>query len=161
MKTIKILGLVVFVTLSFASCKKDEDGQWIRYYKNKIGVGYVFWKNDDGTIEPIKNVDVSITAFAYSGSGELFTVRHEHTDNVKTKNDGSFKFKFVKKIDNSRKPSDYEIQVDVKSLPIIIEDTYYFTIGCKRYDGDILLNSNETIITDTIFLKSKYSNSEN
>jgi len=100
MKTIKILCTVIFATLLLAGCEKDEDGQWIRYYKQPTGEGYVFVKNADGSITPYSNKTdcISLEAGWTKGSG-LFGTSRKHTDLYSTDANGKFTCKFVRKID--------------------------------------------------------------
>jgi hypothetical protein len=161
MKTVKILCTVIFATLLLAGCQKDEDGYRISYYKDKIGVGYVFYKNDDGSISPIRNYPISIIATASNGASELFYVKLSHTDIVTTDETGKFTCKFVKEISKGIEKYymlGYYFDIDTRNLDIINNSSFY--IGGRSYDSDFVNNFDNNIIIDTFYFKHRYTNDD-
>ncbi|GHV34400.1 hypothetical protein FACS1894178_1830 [Bacteroidia bacterium] len=104
MKTVKILFVALFATLLLAGCEKDENGNYVTYYKNKTVTGYVY-SNDTyvhypDSLYPRTNLLIKIEA---SVEGVP-----KHTDYCRTDKNGRFTFKFVKAI-NARSPSVWKI----------------------------------------------------
>jgi len=145
MKKIKILITIISTILLFNSCEKDENGNRITYYKNKIGEGYVFYKFKNDSIAPIVNAKVEIQSYAHG----MF-VNANHFDYVYTDYNGKYSFKFVKIIYNygagSYKVAGYEISA---SLPIEY-DKPIPSSGSIHLKHSLLDNSNRIFI-DTIF----------
>jgi hypothetical protein len=94
MKALRITLLLIATVLLLSSCKKDENGYYIKYYEDKTGVGYVFYKFESDSIAPIADVKMSIKS--YTGGGELFN--SNHFDYTYTDNNGKYTCDFVKKI---------------------------------------------------------------
>jgi hypothetical protein len=117
------------------SCKKekDENGNYVTYYENKMVTGYVFSAD---SLLPIPNCLMHIEAAKYFGYGWSGS-KEAHADYCYTDETGKFTFKFVKKI-NTHKVTDWEIgfgreivtdywtnsiSIDIcSSCPIKIED---------------------------------------
>lgn len=97
MKTFKSILIITIVVLMLNSCARDED--LIRYYKQPTGEGYVFVKNEDGTITPYANKkDCIRLESSWNDGSELFSPSGRHKDLFSTDANGKFTCKFVKTI---------------------------------------------------------------
>jgi hypothetical protein len=95
MKKLK-LGLILMVTILLFSCEKDENGYYIKYYKDRTGTGYIFYKWNNDSIAPIPNLKMEIRA--HTQGSDLFPGK-DHFDYVYTDKNGKYEFKVVKTID--------------------------------------------------------------
>jgi hypothetical protein len=148
MKQVKILLLLVATVFLFNSCQKDENGYRITYYKDKIVVGWLFYKFENDSIAPIPNIKME-SYCSGEDRGWIFPWSREHTDYVYTDNNGKFTCKLVKKINNDKgnyykitwggplpivpasikwKKDNYFFSRDIKDVKIVNIDTVFCNI---------------------------------
>ncbi|GHV34404.1 hypothetical protein FACS1894178_1840 [Bacteroidia bacterium] len=98
MKNIKVFMFLFLATLFLMGCKKDENGHYVTYYKNKTVTGYVY---STDSLYPIPNLLMHIEAYYGFGTGFLAT-KTSHVDYCYTDETGKFTFQFVKKINTQK-----------------------------------------------------------
>lgn len=150
MKTLKIILIITIAVLMLNSCARDED--LIRYYKQPTGEGYVFVKNEDGTITPFANKKdiIQLVASRVEGSG-WFSTSWEHTDVYNTDENGKITYKFVKTIDR-HKVEYYAIGFNYEGATnehIRIANTYLYYLKPNE------ICDKKVVIIDTIFVTLK------
>jgi len=141
-------ALILFVSILLCiSCEKDDNGQRISYYKNKIGEGYVFIKFKNDSIAPVKNAKIRIEFWAHSGMSGILSSRIKHSDYFNTDNNGKYSFIFLKRINEKKVGGCY-------IFPPAPVENYNGPIpnsGSIHFNYSSLEKSNKVFI-DTIFL---------
>ena len=109
---IRLLLLLLSILFTSMSCEKDDQGNKVTYYKNKIGEGYVFFACSSNTgsflspngrikrdlidsIRPASDVKIKIHSYT-QGFMDMGILRH--FDYVYTDNNGKYSFKLLKTI---------------------------------------------------------------
>jgi hypothetical protein len=149
MKKLRFLLLFLAAILLASSCdkvEKDDQEQVIEYYKDKIGVGYVFYKHANDSVAPIKNVKMEIEASG-GGTGWLFPGYH-HADYLITDADGKYTFKFIKTIDKEEITA-YDFSF-VGYLDTILNPAY--NSGRFQISSEYVKNGGEQISVPTMIL---------
>ena len=107
MKQIKILLLITVMVLLLSSCKKDENGYRIAYYKNKKVEGHCFYFCDmaKDSIWPAKNTLVTMESSFSSGMWGAY--HKEHFAKTYTDEFGRYSFDYIVKTIDGKKVSGY------------------------------------------------------
>ena len=102
-RLIVILSIVVTILL-LTNCEKDVNEIPVKYYKNVIGEGYIYYKDNDGNITPYTFFeglpwlgDPWVRIYASENPSDIYIDNYSHTDYVRIENNGRYTFRFLEK----------------------------------------------------------------
>ena len=104
MKTVKLVLMTSIMLLLFASCEKNQEGDWATYYKT-IGEGYIFNGMDN---TPIKGATVTVVSLIVK---DFPMIESTYEETFTTDENGYYQVRFIRRVHN-KKVTCYRFRVD-------------------------------------------------